>query len=411
MNDIESQLRDAYQAATETVRAESIRPYVLPATLDYTHSPRRSSMFMPLAAATAVVVTIGAAVAVPRLVAQPSGAAPAPTASTGLGTTSPPFLVVNRNDRLEVRSATTGRMLGTVYRPDKHGLWVAVAATGDPRKFVVGLQLEPNGGPGYCVNSQPYSLLYTLTLSSSGAPDGLKPYPASKIPGRLGGPGGQDGTGGVPLAVSADGSTTAYVTMACIADHTNPKDIETIGVIRDGAVRKWTISMFANPASLSLSADGSELGYVTRPQTISPPGVLGSAWVLPTDATPGDATSRGHRVFTDAMNGAVQPVSEALSPDGKTMYFLTKPRYNHGKWWTNGLYATATASGARLRTLYNWKNIIIFIFPFLTTGGDKALVWDGPTIPIQEVDLLTGVARTFTQLPVSDMDPFAGLAW
>jgi hypothetical protein len=403
MNDIESQLRDAYQAATETVRAESIRPRVLPTTPDHTHSPRRSSMFMPLAAAAAVVVTIGAAVAVPHLVTQPSGAAPAPTATAGagLGTTSPPFLVVNRGNRLEVRSATTGRILGTVYPPDKHGLWVTVAATGNPRKFAAGLQLAPSGQ--HCVNSQVYALLYTLTLSSSGAPDGLKPYPVAKIPGWLD---GLNVVGSPRLAVSADGSTTAYVTMACIADYTNPKDVETIGVVRDGTVRKWTISLSANPVSLSLSADGSELGYVASPQRFSP-GALGSAWVLPTDAAPGDAASRGHRVFTDAMNGGVEPVSEALSPDGKTMYILTTLRDVHGKWVTNGLYAYSTATGARLRTLHTWKNIATI----LTMGGDKALVWDNIPIPIQEVDLATGTAKTFTQLPVSDMDPFDGLAW
>ena len=406
MNDIESQLRDAYQAATETVRAESIRPHVLPATPDHTHSPRRSSMFMPMAAAAAVVVTIGAAVAVPRLVAQPSGAAPAPTATAGagLGTTSPPFLVVNRDNRLEVRSATTGRILGTVDRPDKHGVWVTVAATENPRKFVAGLQLAPSGQ--HCVNSQVYALLYTLTLSSSGAPDGLKPYPVAKIPGWLG---GVNGSGGAPLVVSADGSTTAYVRMACVADYTNPRDVETIGVIKDGVARTWTISLFASPANLSLSADGSELGYVAHPQRFSPES-LGSAWVLPTDAAAGDATSYAHKVFSDDTDGALQPQSEALSPDGKTMYILTNTRDSHDGWLGNGLYAYSTATGARLRTVHIWKNIAS-VAPFLTTGGDKALIWDVPSVPIQEVDLVTGAARKFTQLPVSDKDPFSGLAW
>lgn len=362
-------------------------------------------MFVPLAAAAAVVVTIGAAIAVPRLVTQPSGGAPAPTTSTGLGSTSPPFLVVNRYNRLEVRSATTGQILGSVYRPDKHGLWVAVAATGDPRKFVAGLQFEPqSSGPGHCVNRQLYALLYTLTLSPSGAPDGLKPYPVAKIPGWLG---GGNGSGGAPLAVSADGSTSAYVTMACIADYT--KALETIGVIRDGVVRTWTISLSDNPASLSLSADGGELGYVDHPQRFSPKS-LGSAWALPTNAAPGGATSYAHRVFADMTNGAFSPASEALSPDGKTMYILNTTRDSHDRWLGSGLYAYSTATGARLRTLHTWRNVAS-VGPSLTTGGDKALVWDVPPVPIQEVDLVTGAVRTFTQLPLSDNDPFVGIAW
>jgi hypothetical protein len=47
----------------------------------------------------------------------------------------------------------------------------------------------------------------------------------------------------------------------------------------------------------------------------------------------------------------------------------------------------------------------------MTTCVNKALVWDAIQAPIQEVDLTTGAVRTFTQLPVSDMNPFAGLAW
>lgn len=178
------------------------------------------------------------------------------------------------------------------------------------------------------MNSRVYSLLYTLTLSSSGAPDGLKPYLVSKIPGWLG-----DGEpiGNVPLAVSADESTTAYVTMACVADYTNPKDVETIGVIRNGAVRKWTISLSANPAYLSLSADGGELGFVARPQ-VSSPRALGSAWVLPTGAAQGDATSHARRVFTDVTTKALQPDGEALSPDGKTMYILNTTHDSHDGW-------------------------------------------------------------------------------
>lgn len=177
----------------------------------------------PVWSAAAVVVTIGATIAVPRLVTQPPGAAPAPTTSTSLGTTSPPFFVVNRIDSLEVRSATTGRILGTVNPPDK-----------------------------------------------------------------------QDG--------------------------------------------------------------------------------------------------------------------EALSPDGRTMYILNTTRDSHDGWLGLGLYAYSTATGERLRTLHIWKNVDS-VSPFLTTGGDKALVWDPPQGPIREVDLATGATRPFTQLPINGNDSFVDIGW
>jgi hypothetical protein len=92
-------------------------------------------------------------------------------------------------------------------------------------------------------------------------------------------------------------------------------------VIRHGTTRTWTTPWFAGPTSLSLSADGSQLGSVDLTQQ-SPASSLGSAWVLATNSPPGDAAAHSRKVFTDVMHGGIQAQSEVLSPDGLTMYIL-----------------------------------------------------------------------------------------
>jgi hypothetical protein len=160
---------------------------------------------------------------------------------------------------------------------------------------------------------------------------------------------------------------------------------------------------------LSLSGDGSELGYVDLTQQ-SPASSLGSAWVLPTDSPPGDAARWSHKVFTDVMHGGIQAQGEGLSPDGRTMYILTAARGTSNQWMTDTVYAYDTATGARLRTLHTWGHIDA-VPPSITIGGDHAIIWDMHETSVDEVNLTTGAARTFGQLPVSNKNPILSVAW
>jgi hypothetical protein len=66
VNELEDQLRDAYQSAGQTVQPGSIRPGVQPIGSRRAR-PRRLTAFVPLAAAAAVVAVVGSAVAVQHL--------------------------------------------------------------------------------------------------------------------------------------------------------------------------------------------------------------------------------------------------------------------------------------------------------------------------------------------------------
>ncbi len=63
MNDIEDRLRDTCQAVERAIRPETIRPRVFPAGSERP----RSTRFVPLAAAAAVIAVIAGAVTLPHL--------------------------------------------------------------------------------------------------------------------------------------------------------------------------------------------------------------------------------------------------------------------------------------------------------------------------------------------------------
>jgi hypothetical protein len=74
--DLEERVRDAYQSAVRTVQTLQ-RPSPMLVT-GSAPRPRRMNAFAPIAAAMAVIVVIGASMALPRLLTGAAGSSPEP---------------------------------------------------------------------------------------------------------------------------------------------------------------------------------------------------------------------------------------------------------------------------------------------------------------------------------------------
>ena len=373
MNDIEDRLRDGYRAVERAIRPETLRPRVLCAEPAHHNRTR----FVPLAAAAAVIAVIVGAVTVPHLLA----GSDAPAAMTNPGTLpangTPRYLADLRGTWIEVRDPATGKVLSKIP-PPAGGAWQGLAAIEGGTKFLA----ETPGDP--CSGDKPFKL-YLLT---PGKPGGLKPL--MTLPGVI-----DEFTG------SADGSTLAYLSEQCGKDGRPGNEVAS--VVRNGATRDWTMPSSLYPGSLSLSADGSELGYIS----FADQALRGSAWVLPTSSPPGSLTTWSHHIFVPAHNGR-QAEGLALSPDGRTTYLLTVQPNQSVETYTLSAYDTAT--GARLRTLHAWSigiRILAIGEVSMTADGIHMLIQYLHLAGIDEVNLATGAAATFRQLP----DGTGDVAW
>lgn len=368
MSGIEDLLRDAYHEAAQSVSPERVRsaPVLPPAPRGRRSGAVRGRprwrAFAPLAAAAAVAAVIGGVVAVPQLLRSTT---PAPVVSAVPG--APPFVVVQPYyggdpSRLVVQAAGTRHVEGSVAAP--HGTsWESVAATGNSTTFVAAA-----GSRG----SNCTARLYTLTLTASGKPAGLRPLNAPAISGQL-----------TSLAASSDGRTIAYAAVHCSA----PLTPATIAVAVGGTVRQWTVPDYALPTGVSLSADGSELGYAENGG--SQLAHLHSAWILPTTSPPGSLLAHSRKVF--AAGASTTEVSAVLSGDGKTMYIATESGRQP---YPVTLAAYRSADGALLRTLHTWANAQGYP-PGLTIGGSQLLIWAIYQPSTFQVDLASGSAKPF----------------
>jgi hypothetical protein len=159
----------------------------------------------------------------------------------------------------------------------------------------------------------------------------------------------------------------------------------------------------ANPTSMALSADGSELGFVdSSAEELGPPAVsyTGAAWVLSTGARPGSAFSRGTKVYHDSNGTAV---SIALSSDGQTAYVTA----NAGPGTVLAAYRTST--GTMLGTLHSWP-FTQLTFAGLAIGGDALVTWDDFHPSAYRVSLATGQVTPF-RLYAKNGQPAADIAW
>jgi hypothetical protein len=353
--DLQERVRAAYQSAARTVQTLQ-RPSPMLAAGSVPR-PRRMNAFVPLAAAMAVTVIIGASVALPRLLTGASQNPAAPGISAPAPGHYPPFRVVvttndnNRESELLVELAATGHAVSTLAPPWQGAMWIDVAATGDATRFIVAA--EPL--------SSPYTptRLYSLTLSARGTVTGLTPLAVPTLPGEL-----------TSLAASADGSTVAYTT-------SGPGAAYETGVITGGRTRYWSVpaGVIAGIWHVSVSSDGGMLAVIT--QSLGGGGVENTAWVLPTGSAPGSLTARARKIYDHSYIGGAGHAatildSALISPDGGTLYLSTSASSANGRTVT-AVTSYSTAHGALLGVISTWKGG----YPEqLSPVGDMLLSWD-----------------------------------
>jgi hypothetical protein len=401
--DTEDRVRDAYRSAARTVQTLQRTSAELDAPVPRAR-PRRMNAFVPIAAAAAVIVVIAASLAVPRLLAGSAGnsqATATPTPGSRALRSYPPFQVVltvndsNRESKLQVESAATGRVLSTLAPPWQGATWGDIAATQDATKFIVAA----------APSTSPYAptRLYTLALSARGAVAGLRPLAVPSLPGEL-----------TSLAASADGSTIAYSTL------TLKGGIREVGVITGGRKRQWNVPYdpIVGVRDVSVSGDGQVVAVATEG--------LGSdlneqaVWVLRTDSAPGSFTARARKVYDHSYIGGAGHAytleeSDLISPDGGTLYLCLAHVSAGGKTVTT-VTAVDTADGASLGTIASWDSA----YPTtLTPVAGLPLVWDPGSFepyskkPDPTAYLLDPGARTSTTLRLHGIPraQYLTLAW
>jgi hypothetical protein len=355
MSSLEDELREAYRAITDTVREEE-----LPGLYEKRARGHRSRFgtFAPLAAAAAVVLAIAVGFAVPKLMSAPSGPPTPGTVTPRTAKTTPPFMIIVNTPSAErplvVVSAATGRTAATVPVPRKRTAWFDVAPTANGTTFVVAA--TPLSG-GLC---QP-TYLYTLTLSARGVPTSLRPWADPIVRAEIGN-----------LSASADGHTLAFVETECHGPN------QEIGIIGDGRTKTWQepYPLFAD--NLSLSADGTRLGYIEYAA-----GRQGArVRVLDTASATGTATKASTIVYTYPAVGRAP--TAVIDPGFTTM----------DVGWLTGK-DTFHLAGYRLEAAGVQGTLFSRTMPagqLLSQAGAQVLVWD-PGTALYLVDPATGNAK------------------
>jgi hypothetical protein len=394
MNTLEERLRDAYRAAADTVRPESLLPSAIPSLPGRDRrrpgrGPSRRRLLIPLAAAAAVIVVAAAvAVLLPRT-APGLGrghSAPGPAASVLL-TTPGYFVAMNWTQipSMFVVNATTGARGSQISLPFPAADLTSVA-TGDGQTFVAAATAQ-----GSCSTT-----LYRFTLAANGTPSAMTPF--TKIAGQISDP--------WDMAVSAGSQFIAYQTMAC--NHLSPEQfvkaaedgqtqrgyLSVLDTVT-GQTKQWTYQIKLNEflpgtGNVSISANGGVVGFANE--------------VIDTNAPAGSLAAHARVVATNGEFGASTDLGGLnVSPDGKAVYFETnKVADNKPVWSSWQLRAFDLATG---------RTRLVRSFPG-TEGSPAAVTFDptgrylvaesvvrtGPTTKLALIDIATG---QLTQLNAS----------
>jgi hypothetical protein len=423
MNDVEDRLRDAYRAAGDTVRPETVRGLHMAGALPHRARGRRARWM-------GVVIPLGAAAAVAALVLGTSAIVPKATTGAGHGTTPraagggraqaaatgslPEFTVAAEGSSLQVIRTVTGQVTGQVAAPAGQA-FTDVAGTADDRTFLVAADLNPQ--------TSCETFLYKVQLSGGGQPSAPAPLAVSGLKGTL----------PTTVALSADGRTAAFSTVRCAGETPGHIGVtQAIGGINlmDMATghlrRQWSYSLGDDyPSDLSLSSGGGKLAF--------------SVFLNGTQETVGRALSTGAASATvDSASEIVlrQPQGRyagvdavAISPDGGTLYACTHSGGTASRIFET-LAAYSVTTGQRTRVLSTGQvtdlscrltmdpsgRYLLLAVPGLPTrvASPSASPTRKRTIPRNQVttsviaiDLTTGRLRTLPfQLPVAP-----GLAW
>lgn len=362
MTKLEDRLRDAYQAAADTVTSEMEAPSM-------TGRPRADRiLFTPgapavrLAAPLAAAAAVAAIALVTSLIATsgPGGRPPQPdsqaqwrlTAVTGvaqgypgnkipadppprfyLGIQPAPHGPTEYAFTVHAYSTATGQQTGQLTLP-RPGLWArAVASLGNGTYVVAATKDWPRFG---C-----RSWLYQFRLTAAGRPTDVRPFVVPSVRGWTTQVGGTD-----------NGRTAVVITSMCVHGRAQPMNSHderaTAISLGSGATMSWSpwplgsnLVPEGNDPTAALSADGQLFAFVA---IAGQPRDFGldtqAAYVMLTGHVRGPVPRRYHLVLNP--RGAAGVIAAALSPNGLVTFAMTARSYG-GRWHEMiGAYATKT---------------------------------------------------------------------
>lgn len=297
----------------------------------------------------------------------------------------PPFQVVltvndsNRESKLQVESAATGRVLSTLAPPWLGGTWGAVAATQDATKFIVAAARSTSPyAPDPAVHAHAVGARHRRRAAAAGSAEPARR--AHLAGGRRGREHGR------------------------LRDVRLERGVYEVGVITSDRTRQWSVSSgpVAGVWNVTVSGDGDTLAVTTEGPARG--GTEQTVWVLRTDSAPGNLTARARKVYDHVFAGGAGHAftileSELISPDGGTLYLCLAANAAGGKTVTR-VVAVGTADGASLGTIATWDSG----YPTaLTPVGGLPLAWSpGTFMPYGKSDptayLINPAARTRTML-------------
>jgi hypothetical protein len=408
VNTLEQRLREAYHSAAEAVRPETIPgpPRLGPARVRVPGPQRQrrlAALAIPLTAAAAVAaVAVAATVVVPRVwpghgsvtAADQSWNAPPPRYYVMMG-----YLPHSSASLLYVVNSTTGRIVGQLGTP-RHGVYFqAVAALGGDRTFIAAAAVPR--GQGYQRHCNTW--LYRFRLTASGAPVSLTPFAIPE-------------TAGYPesLASNANGRLVAYSTLRCSGQvRANDGQVSVVH-LPSRQVTTWRTRWPAVPTSLSLSASGRLLAFVSNPsngtRVYSPS--YESTWVVRT-GSPSGPLQRYYRRVTGSRQTHPLPPSwpsaTVLSRSGTRL--LTTIDDPGGKTALLALRDYRASNGQLIKTVVvlHKHGSTYFAGPGLSPSASGRYVliylWNAE---VERLDLGTGRVAT---LPTPKLRLPIGAAW
>jgi hypothetical protein len=388
-SDLENRVRDAYQAAGRTVQPQTLRRTTPGIAAGPSRRSRRLKALIPVAAAVAVLAVIGASVALPRLL---TGAAPKPGNSASALAFVPPFQVImtstlTRDTSLLVR--TPAGHVDSTLAPPRGTTWATVAATANPRKFIVATS------PSTRAAWHPFRL-YTLTLSARGTVTHLTPLAVGSLPVQLG-----------SLAADADGGVIAFSGGLSTGR-------AVVGVVIGNQVKQWSVSgREAVVLDVSVTSAGNKIAFITQ---YNDPGNHFAAMVLATSSAPGPLLTRAKTVGSYDTKKDLYMFSVAISPDGSRVYVVTRPIVPPNAKLATTLTAYSASRQGPPVTIATWTGGEPRLLPI----GGKLFAWmyyipRSPSAPsaASTAYLINPATRTKTavRLPGLPSGQYAGLAW
>jgi hypothetical protein len=306
---------------------------------------------------------------------RPSGLGGAPKFFAGVtpvGQQAHPATVVN------IYRSATGQVVGSIRPPKPYHDFVAVSRLGGDRTFVAAVitAFSTSSSSG-CT-----SHLFQFSIDGRGHPSGLRPLSVPQVSGLV-----------AELVSSADGKAVAFTASGCVP--------QAAGMI-NLASRQTTTWIVPHRdhipvgfGSLSLTEDGSRLGFVDGPAGGRGPT---NVYVLPTDSPSGPLM----RHATKVLHVPTRVLRVALSNNGSQAYVETFSP--HGGAVVLSQYSTTTGHRVRLVGQLSPGGRGSAVFSVTVDAAGKHLLAYGDTHRLKAVNLTTGHQASITVAQIPNLD-------